>query len=1044
MRTLLVALACALLVGCGGDEGGSTVVSLNTNETRLKVMLPDYEGDAIVEVDGTPHFISGSAVHQLGVFPEGTRVLVSLVEWDNGYHCWPTEQHAILVDVSLTVMYYCTEDDSPTRPMITSISYPVEVAVNELESITVRAESPTGSPILGFKLDVVSAPDGATFTHETPNTASQYQYFRMDTPGAYVIEVRAITTAGLSYPVTINLEAYDPAPSVDFGLIPAQVYTDTDVQVTSSVVDNDPSSVTLTHVWYINDVLVDGIDGDTLPSSLFKKGDSIRVEIIATDPFNQITTPRKGVTVLDSPARLDTSNIPAQVNRGEPLSIDLLVTDKDADDTPAVSLAYGPKGMEINNNTLEWQVDPILITDNGLFHFGIALSENAADVEDLTLEVIDNGRKSITFAPAGTTVDRLTKANQMLDYDNDGVKEAIRVSNTFVTITDMVTGELEWALNSVGPDSSQYLKDAVFVPREGQTHLVAVLSDHIDLIDPATGKTVAKRNLDTLGANVNLSGYTITHVRGETPESGFLVVSVDSGNQLVALDQHTLEIKWRTIVGNIGEIAAVANFDTDPQDEIVTRNGYVFDAENGANQWLYEGRSSFYTLYQESLGYSLGVYRETGDALRLVDFHNKSHTDIHTGIISYRTMGAGNLDDDQDDELIVAGFSDTTVFDYDNDTQSLSISGTYPVPYSQNMAVIQNFTDDNKAALVGSLGTSLNIHNIVSDTSWHELDHRCGGSNTFLLPTDADNNEASVSVAVNCVNDQSITVPFLVSIDATSKDVTYTEAASHLASALLTGMINNDLNPDTVAGNSSTLTVRDIATGTDIWSIASPNTRHALMAIDINDDGVKEILSRDAITVDIYDIVSQSIIGQTSPASSAYASYVYGAELIVDSSPSRRYLAVGKGNKLEIYGLDQNGASLLDQKAVSALVDIAKIDYNSDGIMEIAVLSSSYSQTDINIYDLDLRMVAQASINLRLDKIASYPGTGTHLLGVNRTSRGLEIHEIDLGASKITWTSPLLFDQTYSSDYQKRVDVVESAGGLHLRIVSGLSAVIAW
>jgi hypothetical protein len=89
-------------------------------------------------------------------------------------------------------------------------------------------------------------------------------------------------------------------------------------------------------------------------------------------------------------------------------------------------------------------------------------------------------------------------------------------------------------------------------------------------------------------------------------------------------------------------------------------------------------------------------------------------------------------------------------------------------------------------------------------------------------------------------------------------------------------------------------------------------------------------------------------------------------------------------------------------------------------------------------------MVAQASINLSLDKIASYPGTGTHLLGVNRTSRGLEIYEIDLGASKITWTSPLVFDQTYSSDYQKRVDVVESASGLHLRIISGPSAVIAW
>lgn len=1045
MRTLLVALACALLAACGGDDGDSTpiITKFNTSQTALKVMLPGYEGDAIVEVNGTAHFVSGSSVHQLGVFPEGTEAQVRLVEQEDGYHCWPTDQHAILVDISFTVMFYCTKNDSPTRPQITWISHPAALAVDTLDAININAESPTGSPVLGFRLDVVSAPDGATFIHETPNTASQYQYFRMDTPGEYVIEVRAETTAGLSPPFTIEIDAYDPAPDVDFTLTPPQVYTDTDVVVTSSINDNDPSSVSLTHVWYINDTQVPDVEGNTLPSHLFKKGDSIRVEIIAKDPYNEVTTPRKGATVLDSPAELDTSNIPTQANRGTPLSVDLLVTDKDIDDTPTVSLAYGPRGMEINNNTLQWQVDPILITEEGLFHFGIALSENEQEVADLTLQVIDSERKSIAIAPPGTTSARLAKANQLVDYDNDGIKEAIYVDDTYMAITDMVSGEVEWALNALGRDRTQTLKDAVFVPRDGQTGLVAILSDYIDLIDPTTGKTVAKRGLGTIETGNYYYGNNISYVGGATPGNGFLVISIDSDRRLVALDQHTLDIKWRTIVGDIEEIAVVANLDTDPQDEIVTTSGYVFDGETGANQWLYESYTSFHTLYQENLGYSLGVYPKTGDTIRLVDFHEKSYTGISTGISNVRTMGTGNLDADEDDELIIVGYSDTTVFNYDGNTQSVAASGAYPVPYTQNMRVIRSFTDDNKASIVGTYGSSLRFHDILTDTDWNELDHLCGEKNELFLPTDADRNQPSISIAANCNAGGYSYAPFLASMDTSSKGVTYTESASEHASVLLTGLINNDLNPDAVAGNTTNLTMRDMATGANTWSIASPNTKHALMAIDINDDGVKEILSRNVFTIDIYDIVSQSILGQTIPAS-GHESYIYSAELIIDSSSSRQYLAVGKQNRLELYQLDENGVSLLGHKAVSPLNDIALVDYNADGKTEIAVLRNSYPENSIDIFDLDLNLVAQTGVPDGVLKLASYPDTGTHVLGVRRKSRGMEALEIDLRSGKATWISPIILGSNISTDYQKYMDVSESANGLHLRIIAGFSAVIAW
>lgn len=1047
MRTLLAALACTLLVACGGDDGDSPVVisKLDTSKTTLKVVIPGYEGDAVVEVNGDPHPISGASVHKLGVFPEGTAAMISLMEWEDGYNCWPTWQQPVLTDISFTVLFHCNRDDSLARPLITYVSNPSSVAIDRSTALHVNAYSPSGNPILGFTLDAVSSPSGATFTHETQDSPFVTQFFRMDTPGNYVIEVRAVTIDGLSEAVAIEIQAYDPPPQVTFSLSPADAYTDTDITAISTFTDNAPASVTLSHAWYINDVLVPNTDGATLSSGLFKKGDSVQVEIIATDSFNQVTTSRKGLTILDSPAEVDASNIPVQINRGTPLSVDLIISDKDIDDLPSVSLAYGPKGMEISNNRLQWHADPILISDEGTFNFGISLSADTAALEELTIKVVDDRRQSIAITRAGTAHSQLGMPGRLLDYDNDGEMEAINRYDQYITITNVPTGNVEWALNTLGYNRKGAMRSVVFVPRDGNTALVAVLSDYvIDLIDPITGKSLASRQLDTLGTSAYNTGMVINYVRGATPGDGYIAISINSGRQLAALDAATLEPSWQTISGTISEAVLIANLDTDPQDEIVTSTGYVFDGENGTNQWIFESVAKYYELYQADLGYSLAAYRLQQGVIRLVDFHNKSYADIPSGITYIRTIGTGNLDADDDDELVVDGSANTVVFDYDRNTQTFIEAGAYTIDYKQEQRVVRKFTDDGKAALVGINNSSITFHDIVSDTSWHETAPLCSGESRNYLPTIADTNPASISVAIHCTNSENAYVPFLVSLDPTSKEITYTQVAGQSASVFLTGFIDNDPNPDAVAGNENTIAVRDLDTGVDTWSTASPGGKNGLLAMDINGDGVMEVLARNSYTVDIHDIVSQSIIGQTVPATEQFFRGVRDAEVFKQSSTGTKYLAVMKGDALEVYEIDENGAALIARKPVDTPSDIALIDYDSDQTMEIALLHQTYSNDFVDILDPGLNIVTRVTMPERFSRLATYPDSSTHVLGVRNTSTSIELVEIDLRAGEVTWEGPTVSAKLYHVGYSNYVEANQSVAGVHLRISAGYSSVIAW
>ncbi|MEE4250027.1 MAG: hypothetical protein V2I38_05515, partial [Alcanivoracaceae bacterium] len=724
MRALAVAALCCLLAACGGDESSS---SGNNGMTQLKILLHGYEGAALVGVNGVQHEVDGSSVEALGRFPEGTAVNVELLQKNPDYYCWPSSWHGLLVDVSRTVIFSCARENTIERPTVTSVGYSPEVLINMENGVDVTSTSSTDDPVIGYSLTAITQPPGSTFFHDTLFSNGGLQVYTVDTVGTYTIAVRALTASAVSYPIVITIEAVDLPPEIyNLSMSPESIYTGTDVTASANIYDQDPASVTISYLWNVNGAPITAITGDTLPASYFSKGDTITVQARAEDQSHTVFSGELSRSVLDSPAQVDASNFPQSILRGTALDIALLLSDPDGDDLSAVSLKYGPAGMTIADGRLQWHGNPILMSDRGIFRFGIALADNDSAVADFSIQVAENSRSATALGMNELTGTMLRRRDRVMDYDNDGIIEAIAHNDdslSIIEIGDAVRGQ--WTLGALNDvTSSTEIHDATFVPQQTGQAQLAVLTSSVLLIDTESGKILAEKPLPDVSSFYSSIHYSA----GADLSGGTLVVVLASSNsssnrRLIGLDPETLDTVWQSVSGNIGDILMVANVDDDPQAEIVTKGGYVFDSSTGVNQWLFSNTTSsaIYPLFIESLGYSLGVQSIQSNNIRVMDFSTRSSTTINLPTMNSAALYTGNTDADSNDEIVLLKTWEVLTYDYDVDSGLTLKSNEDSASNISDKAVIPNFTSDNKAAIIAVGYQGMHIQHFEPEPVWQPL-----------------------------------------------------------------------------------------------------------------------------------------------------------------------------------------------------------------------------------------------------------------------------------------------------------------------------------
>lgn len=161
---------------------------------------------------------------------------------------------------------------------------------------------------------------------------------------------------GASQSVTI---ANSPPRVVNISSIPAEIFAGKDVSVTPVAEDADGDTVDFAYLWLINGEADSRLTEATLPGNSFTKGDTIQVQIVPNDFYE------------DGPAYLSyvqlIPNAPPEIVSTPPQGISSLdyryqVEATDSDDSVLVyRLAEAPVGMTIGTDTglIEWSLADI-------------------------------------------------------------------------------------------------------------------------------------------------------------------------------------------------------------------------------------------------------------------------------------------------------------------------------------------------------------------------------------------------------------------------------------------------------------------------------------------------------------------------------------------------------------------------------------------------------------------------------------------------------------------------------------------------------------
>jgi len=282
-----------------------------------------------------------------------------------------TPSRIVLIGFLCVILSACGEDApeqlSPTPPTNSASQtdnpnesqQPVAKSTNSGSggvSVTILPENPTAKGCLraiihgvpGSSLVVWSVNGKALHSTKGTQLCSE-NYARND----QVTVTVGTSDVGASSSVTIG----NSLPRiVDISSSPEEIFTGDEVTVTPVAEDDDGDDVDFTYQWLINGEPILQFTDATLPAGAFTKGDSIQVQIIPNDFYQDGPTYTSYATVVSNAPPVVTSQPPQGI---ESLHYEYLVVASDPDDSSfSYRLEEAPDGMTIDENSglIEWDL----------------------------------------------------------------------------------------------------------------------------------------------------------------------------------------------------------------------------------------------------------------------------------------------------------------------------------------------------------------------------------------------------------------------------------------------------------------------------------------------------------------------------------------------------------------------------------------------------------------------------------------------------------------------------------------------------------------
>ena len=348
--------------------------------------------------------------------------------------------------------------------------------------------------------------------------------------------------------------------------------------------DTPDSELVISFRWYVNGVVLDDVNGTTLPPYSAVFGDEVKVTMVVSDGINVVESQPTFVEIGNSPMTLTASNMPEVVTAGGYVEFTVSMSDPDrVDDDVAGELISAPPGASLNaEGLMTWNVPANQLFNAQTYMFSFASLDGTESQQ--TLEITSYADKAPAYAR--TTVMAPIYNHGFAIASTNGVSELITVNarnvgafslegntlkNTYVYPYKLPTkGEIRSVhTQDVDGDNNDeiYLLTqqglSVIKDRESNAEAVFIIEDSI---------------ISGLFYDINGDGVDeVAYLYGSEyyNATSIAIVDVRTGEQLQQYD-----------IDGVNNLA-FGNVDDDASIEMVTNNGYVFDIESGANQWLY-------------------------------------------------------------------------------------------------------------------------------------------------------------------------------------------------------------------------------------------------------------------------------------------------------------------------------------------------------------------------------------------------------------------------------------------------------------------------
>ena len=421
-----------------------------------------------------------------------------------------------------------------------------------------------------------------------------------------VIEARLVLSADPNATRVASATIRNSAPYMGVWLSPEEADTTDDIVVKlEHLTDNDGDQVSLTREWRVNDVVVDGVTGNTLAAEHHSRGDRVTFTVLADDG-EDVTEYSRTVIIGDAPPQLS-AEVPATVAHSGEVSFEVSINDPDGDSVApgALQVDYGPPGMAIDTDGRVTIGAKMPLLDRSMdFHWQISSTDASAVPLRGTVTVVHEDGDYPMFRT------RLQPPAKMYadDLDGDGVGEVLVLGRNGHSLARVGPHVLEW-------DGEEYVQSWAYPYPIGSGDFTSVAHADIDQdghheIFVAAVNYVGARSMP--GSVARLDGKerrvaatgTLPTIDGEVSNCQDMAAGDLDGDGLwevacftedgyvVVLSAHDFEVLWVAGSG-AGRFhwesgVAIGNVDTDPALEIVTSAGSVFDGATRELEWRYE------------------------------------------------------------------------------------------------------------------------------------------------------------------------------------------------------------------------------------------------------------------------------------------------------------------------------------------------------------------------------------------------------------------------------------------------------------------------